>query len=393
MLSLPEALPEGMELKLAESVSEYTQAFQILHDSYVDAGFMEKDSTGMRITPYHLLNSTSTYVAVENGKVIATIAMVRDNPFGLPMDKVFDLNQFRQKNERIGEVSALAIHRDFRGQSGILLFCLIRFMWLHTLTRHRIDHLVIAVNPEKEDLYRSVFNFENLPGQSYVSSYSFVQGAPAVGQWMNIKNSQKILQSIYQGKSKKNNLFDFFFQSPEFQALQAEIAPYYTLFKQSNMDTKMRIHFLKDVAPIWAKMASSEQAKFAQALGVTDPDMIFVSPENLAPKDFFRQPRTEVDCPVLQLDNIASIGQSSLGIIPDLSEQGFKILFSGPHSPNMNQSEYAIKVALGPNIDTQLRARLVWREDKKMGFTVVDADQSWADFFQSLNQAEGKRAA
>jgi hypothetical protein len=310
-------LPEEMEFKLAESIEEYTQAFRILHDSYVDAGFMQKDPSGLRVTLYHLLKSTSTFVAVDRGEVVATIAMVRDSSFGLPMDKIYNLSSFRDRGERLGEVSALAIRRDYRGHGGELLFCLIRMMWLHTLSYHRIDNFVIAVNPQKADLYRSIFYFHDLPGQSTVNQYSFVQGAPAVGQWMNVKNSREILKKAYFGKVPGQNIFEFLFEHQAGAPFKDEREhPYYTLFTQNQSDSQMRKHFLTDISTTWEKTPEKEQQMFARSFDLKSPKDIFTNEALLEFKDFSRQSRIEVDCPVRKFSmnetfRIAQVGGAS----------------------------------------------------------------------------------
>lgn len=389
-LALPRKLPDGLEIKLAESRDEYTQAFKILHDSYVDAGFMKKDPSGLRVTLYHLLKSTSTYVAVDRGEVIATMAMVRDSSFGLPMDKIYALEGFRNRGERIGEVSALAIRRDYRGHGGELLFCLIRLMWLHTLSSHRIDNFVIAVNPQKADLYRSILYFHDLPGHSTVDQYSFVQGAPAVGQWMNVKNSYETFEKAYAGKAPGQNIFDFLFRNQEEFLKQQIDSPYFTLFNQTLIDAQMRRYFLKDLSNVWEKTSEQEKQKFANSFDLKNPEDIFKSELELTPIDLTRQPRIEVDCPVRKfaVQQISQIAQ--VGVLQDLSPRGFKLLLRHKIPLELN-SKANLEIALGPNLNSKVQARLSWYHENRVGFEVLAGDSSWADLSINLDSAGDRR--
>ena len=47
-------------LKLAQTREELCACFHLLHDSYVSSGFMKPDPSGMRVTIYHALPTTST---------------------------------------------------------------------------------------------------------------------------------------------------------------------------------------------------------------------------------------------------------------------------------------------------------------------------------------------
>ncbi len=52
-----------LELKIADTQEELEACFALLHDAYVAAGFMKPDPSGMRVTPYHALPTTTTLCA------------------------------------------------------------------------------------------------------------------------------------------------------------------------------------------------------------------------------------------------------------------------------------------------------------------------------------------
>ena len=116
-------------LKIAETREELEACFKLLHDAYVDSGFMKPHPSGMRVTIYHALPTTTTLCAKYDGKVVGTISLIRESALGVPLQKIFDLSAVRAKKGQIAEVSALAVHKGFRRTGGSILFPLMMFMY------------------------------------------------------------------------------------------------------------------------------------------------------------------------------------------------------------------------------------------------------------------------
>ena len=78
---------ERLVLKIAESREELEACFKLLHDAYVSSGFMTPDPSGMRVTIYHALPTTTTLCATIGDQVVGTLSLIREsarlvNPFG-----------------------------------------------------------------------------------------------------------------------------------------------------------------------------------------------------------------------------------------------------------------------------------------------------------------------
>ncbi len=148
-----------LQLKIAETKEELEACFAVLHDAYVDSGFMKPDPSGMRVTIYHALPTTTTLCAKYDGEVVGTISLIRESALGVPLQKIFDLNSVREKEGLIAEVSALAVHRRFRKTGGSILFPLMKFMYEYCTTFFDTRHLVIAVNPSHIEMYELLLFF------------------------------------------------------------------------------------------------------------------------------------------------------------------------------------------------------------------------------------------
>lgn len=198
-----------LELKVADTQQELEDCFRILHDAYVASGFMKPSSSGLRVTMYHALPTTTTLCAKYEGRVVGTMSMIREGVFGFPLQSVFDLSDVRAKQGQIAEISALAVHPDFRKTGGAILFPLMKFMYEYCTKYFDTRHLVIAVNPDKIELYESLLFFDRLQ-QNVVDKYDFANGAPAVGAALDLPVAKDVFRRIY-GKCKpRKNLHDYF---------------------------------------------------------------------------------------------------------------------------------------------------------------------------------------
>ncbi|MDR3221920.1 MAG: hypothetical protein LBU46_07960 [Candidatus Accumulibacter sp.] len=198
-------------LKIAETQEELEGCFRLLHDVYVDDGFMKPHPSGMRVTIYHALPATLTLCAKYDDQVVGTLSLIRESALGLPLQKIFDLSAVVKKKGQIAEVSALAVDKGFRKTGSAILFPLMKFMYEYCTAFLDIRHLVIAVNPGRIEMYESLLFFQRL-SERVVESYDFVNGAPAVGATLDLKEAPEIFRRHYASKPPQRNLYAYFTQ-------------------------------------------------------------------------------------------------------------------------------------------------------------------------------------
>jgi GNAT superfamily N-acetyltransferase len=209
MIDCDPAPDPRLELKVANTQEELEACFRILHDAYVAAGFMKPSPSGMRVTAYHALPTTTTLCAKFDGQVVGTISLIREGVFGFPMQAVFDLSPVRAEEGQIAEISALAVHPDFRKTGGAILFPLMKFMYEYSAKYFDTRHLVIAVNPDRIEMYESLLFFQRLR-ENTVDHYDFANGAPAVGATLDLARAQEVFRRVYGGKPPRKNLHRYF---------------------------------------------------------------------------------------------------------------------------------------------------------------------------------------
>jgi hypothetical protein len=218
---------ERLQLKIAETQEELEACFRLLHDAYVESGFMKPHRSGMRVTIYHALPTTTTLCAKWDGEVVGTMSLIRDDSvFGFPLQAIFNLSDVRAKEGNVAEVSALAVHPHFRKTGGMILFPLMKFMYEYATTFFDTRHLVIAVNPNRIEMYESLLFFERLTA-NVVENYDFANGAPAVGAWLDLHHAPSIFKRIYGSKAPDKNLYTYFIES-SLPNIQLPLRRYYT---------------------------------------------------------------------------------------------------------------------------------------------------------------------
>ncbi len=199
-------------LKIAETKEELEACFRLLHDAYVGSGFMRPDPSGMRVTIYHALPTTTTLCAEFDGEVVGTLSLIRESVFGFPLQSIFDLHAIREEIGQIAEVSALAVHPKFRNTGGMILFPLMKFMYEYCTTFFDTRHLVIAVNPNRIEMYESLLLFERLK-ENEVENYDFANGAPAVGATIDLHAAPGLFKRVYEKKPRRKNLYVYLMRS------------------------------------------------------------------------------------------------------------------------------------------------------------------------------------
>ena len=371
-------------LKIAETQQELEDCFRLLHDAYVDAGLMKPDVSGLRVTIYHALPTTTTLCAKFDGRVVGTLSLIRESALGVPLQRIFDLTQIREKEGQITEVSALAIHKDFRVTGGSILFPLMKFMYEYCTTFFDTRHLVIAVNPRHIEMYESLLFFKRLSA-NIVEKYDFVNGAPAVGATIDLREAPRIFKHHYASKPLRKNLYAYFmkvrmpnicfpnrrFYTTNDPVLTPELLDYFfnvrtNTFSNLSERVKKLLHSIYDLPEYKSKLPQ------------------VVSEDNLVP--IRRSQRFSVKCPALVSFSDKNVEEKILVEVVDVSEDGFQAKVSGNSMPLDTYFDATIR--LGRKDTSHLRAFAVRRYESGgrfiYGFSLKKTDAIWVKFIAAL---------
>lgn len=219
LAKLPQALdvPNDLVVKVADQISEYSAAAALTFEAYAEKELVNARGVPVRVTPFLMMPTTVRLVAISQGEVIATMALIVDSPLGLPMENVFgpEITALRRQGRRMVEGGTLAIAKAHR-RSGIAML-MYKAVYLTAFELLGLDELLGAVHPDAEPMYVCPLRFERLTPQ--VRPYpGLTNGARALGMHLNLETFREVLWQKFQ--TQRPGLFNpyaFFFRAEHAQ--------------------------------------------------------------------------------------------------------------------------------------------------------------------------------
>ncbi|GAB4238110.1 MAG: hypothetical protein Kow00121_65050 [Elainellaceae cyanobacterium] len=195
--------------KIAETKSELEQAYRLVHDAYLKEGYIEPHPSGIRVSLMNALPTATTFVALQDGKVVATTSLFPDSDLGLPLDAIYkqEADQLRQMNRRIAEVGTLASAPQVRLADLSIPLGLNKIMYIYASQYLQVDDLVVTINPKHCPFYVDILLFEPIGA---VKSYHSVNGNPAVLLKLRLDTAEERFYRTYEGQPNSKNLHHFF---------------------------------------------------------------------------------------------------------------------------------------------------------------------------------------
>jgi len=372
-------------LKIAETKEELEACFKLLHDAYVSSGFMKPVPSGLRATIYHALPTTTTLCAKFDGQVVGTLSLIRESVFGFPLQAIFDLKTVRARGGKIAEVSALAVHPDFRKTGGAILFPLMKFMYEYCTTFFDTRHLVIAVHPTRIEMYESLLFFKRLT-ENKVDNYDFANGAPAVGAVLDLGRAPKKYKQTYDQKPQRKNLYDYFVRTK----LPNIILPQrrYHTTNDPVMTTELLDYFFNKRTQVFAHLTNREKMLLQSIYDLPEHQQML--PKMTDPpksgKHLRQHQRYSLKCPGNFL--VQTEGKPILTslVLVELSIFGF-LAHAESEVPVRVWGD--VTVELGNNEQSTVRAMAVRGKASGdrifYGFTLAEPDLAWRKFVGALN--------
>lgn len=370
-------------LKIAETKEELEACFKLLHDAYVSSGFMTPDPSGMRVTIYHALPSTTTLCAKFDDQVVGTLSLIRESAIGFPLQRIFDLTGVREKEGNIAEVSALAVHPRFRRTGGTILFPLMKFMYEYCTTFFDTRHLVIAVNPRHIEMYESLLFFKRLTA-NVVENYDFVNGAPAVGASLDLKHAPETLRKAYAGKATSRNLYHYFCET-KLANIQIPHRRFFTT-NDPVLTPELIDYFFNKKTNVFAELSDRKKALLHLIYDLPEYRSVLPPLPEKGTAPLIRQHRRfSVKCPA-RLNNATPLFEKPINIeVNEVSRYGFRarIVDRVPPDVWLNAT-----VQLGLNEISRLTVQVVQETDVDdqhyCGFRIGEPDLVWRKFVTAL---------
>jgi hypothetical protein len=371
-IQVPQDLGAKFSFRIAKTQEELSEAYRILQESYMDAGYAKPNESGMRIVKYFALPSTTTLIALYDQQVVGTISIIRRGSFGLPMESAFDLSEFIDRSEVIAEVSSLAIDARFRQHRGALFLPLLKYFRDYVAEFLNLDSMVIVVNPSMSDFYEGFLGFTRLK-QAMVSHYNFANGNPGVGLYMNVHGFEKYLQLHFGHKPPENNLHSFFFKT-QFSHFEF---PARNFNKSSDpvMTPEMLEFFFAQKSEVFNQLTTEEKLGLAAVYPAAEYQSVLPpsSAKNLRIGTRFS----------VNLKAVSSItGDSKIAVL-DVTKHGLCV-----KSPTKLEGMVSFQIQIAKDRVSQVRGKVQWKDSDReiYGIQLVKMDSHWSEFVQYLTQ-------
>jgi len=153
----------------ATSVDDLSGAYRLVHDVFVQRGYIRPREGGLRVRLFEALPATATFVAKAGGQVVGvTTAIIDSADLGLPSDNVFasEIDALRAQGRVPCEGTNWAVAEPYRKSA--VMSELMRCTFAHALAAGCTDFLG-SVSPGHARFY-GLLGFETLAGPKSYSS-------------------------------------------------------------------------------------------------------------------------------------------------------------------------------------------------------------------------------
>lgn len=390
-VQIPMSVPDELTIKVAESESELKAAFKVLYNAYEQKGYTKKQVKKYRITKYHMLPTTTVLIAKWNEEVIGTFSVIQDSFLGLPADGFSDLSELRNKSHSVGELSCLAVKKEFRQKNNLVFLLLVKAMLNYAIKYLQLDFFIISVHPSSKAFYRAVMGMIESRGRM-TRHYGFANNQPAIVFFQNVETWYRLLEKRFDSKTEDQNLYQFMISPCE--NIQLPRRDYY---KSHDMVFSYPIfkRLFCDLSKALEELDSDQKQYLGDLFVSTKIRRILKQKLHSYSKRLVQ--RYPLHCRVLlfQYPRRNQPLRIEQGWIQDVSAQGMRI-FSQQSLAEQGQS-LKLVIQMGPTKRLCLEGRIVWcSPNGQCGIELQRSHVLWESFvnYQRWNgQENGKKTS
>ncbi len=185
----------GLVCKIADTIPEWSSAFSIVYERYRANGLIDPSPFKMRVLPYHLLVSTNTFIAMQDGDVVCTATLVTDSSDGLPLEPIFpaEVERKRLQGLTLAEVTCLASRTTSPRTFFKVFLPMLRLLTQHA-RRFGADQLLVACHPKHARLYERSMGYRQFSDET---TYGSLHDAPVVGICLDFDEADRLQPPCY----------------------------------------------------------------------------------------------------------------------------------------------------------------------------------------------------
>lgn len=352
----------AIHIQLARTKEEFAEAFTLLEQAHLAGGGKPTPGTdGLWLLKQHALPSTNMIVALSEGRVVGALTLFGENPFRLPIETRFSLEELRNDLEgRVAEVSAVGIHPNWKSHAE-LQPALYHFAICFGASYCHYDAFVTE-SSESWSTEASKLGYRKLDSRE-----------DSVALWLDARLSPDHRKSVPEGTEVSYNFPEQKFFLVAHQNMSAEVLRY--LFTE-------RTKLFRDLSDLELRVLKSiyDYGEYAKAL----PERAL----NLPFEKFPRFRRFPMNCDGYLCDGK---GERIHLLVLDVSREGLKIR---AEEPLQNGKVYALTVSVGVTKQSEVIASTIWvdKQSQIAGLSLRSRDQNWDQLIEYL-EADFLKAA
>ena len=150
-----------IRVRRAVSLEDLAAAYQLVHDAFVEKGYISPRPGGIRVRKFETLPEMATFIAEVGRRVVAVMSIVPDSvEFGLPSNEAFseELDSLRRMGRSVCEITNLAVANEFRRSNAFPE--LTRACYAQALAWD-CDDIFIAISPGHSAFFEEILRFDH----------------------------------------------------------------------------------------------------------------------------------------------------------------------------------------------------------------------------------------
>jgi len=193
-------LPPAVEITRAVTLEDLLEAYRLVHDVFVDQGYIHPRPDGLRLRAFEALPDTATFVARSEGRVVGVTSVVMDSAeFGLPSDNAFsqEVEALRSQGRKVCEGTNWVLAEAYRNSP--VLTELMRCSFAQARSAG-FDDFIGVVSPGHARFF-CLLGFEQL---GPLRSYSREIDDPVVLMRLDLKRVDERIVDVENGESDED---------------------------------------------------------------------------------------------------------------------------------------------------------------------------------------------
>ena len=210
----------GYSIHLVSSLKQRIKAITLIKSMYASRGYQTDNACAFTNAP-----NQYTFEARQSQQLIGTMTLTIDTHDKLLADTLYrtELNQFRQRNRRLCELSKLAFNSE--SSSKEIYASLFHIAYIFARNIHNVDDAFIEINPRHAAFYKRMLGFQQIGELRTCPRVN----APAVLLHLNrVYAEQKIIAMAGQLKQKEKSIYPYFLSQNQEKEITQRVQTKYT---------------------------------------------------------------------------------------------------------------------------------------------------------------------